>query len=239
MLWGATGRVYLHCGRGPGDGRQSCGSPGHLVHHPPPRHLIANVAWSYRGGRGPQPLGRRWRCWPRRPPRSTGRGPAIKWPRAVSPYTARPIGLRRSTSSQDQRRQQHLQRDIQASYATLAASVHAAADRSISVMRMPPPPPRSRERGGERLSRSASRCRGASARWPWTASGTSDEVAAWRHPARVLEVIAWAVLSSSRMCPPPAKWPYGAGRAAGLQRAAWDRTKLRVLTTRSLSIACF
>jgi hypothetical protein len=31
------------------------------------------------------------------------------------------------SSSQDQRRQQHLQRDIQASYATLEASVHAAA----------------------------------------------------------------------------------------------------------------
>ena len=31
------------------------------------------------------------------------------------------------SSSQDQRRQQHLEREIRASYATLEASVHAAA----------------------------------------------------------------------------------------------------------------
>jgi hypothetical protein len=38
-VWGATGRVYLYCGRGPRDGGQSRSPRGHLVHHPPPRHL--------------------------------------------------------------------------------------------------------------------------------------------------------------------------------------------------------
>jgi hypothetical protein len=40
------------------------------------------------------------------------------------------------SSSQDQRRQQHLQRDIQASYATLEATVHAAAQPEGSVSKV-------------------------------------------------------------------------------------------------------
>ena len=56
QLWGATGRLYLHCGCGAGDGRQSRRPRGHLVHHPLTRHL--QRMWTgHCGGCGPQPLG--------------------------------------------------------------------------------------------------------------------------------------------------------------------------------------